>query len=70
MSFVNVAPMLLSLLVGVLLGLVTWEFLRTRRQEVGDALMSAQDEFLIGLLVLAAFALGVFLAYLLLSTNF
>jgi hypothetical protein len=62
--------MLLSRLVGLLLGLVTWEFLRARRHKVGDALMGAQDEFILGLMVLAAFALGVFLAYLLLSTNF
>jgi hypothetical protein len=62
--------MLLSLLAGLLLGLVTWEVLRVRRHKVGDALMGAQDEFLLGLMVLAAFALGAFLAYLLLSTNF
>ena len=70
MSFAHVAPMLLSLLAGLLLGLVAWEFLRTRRRKAGGDLMGTQDELLLGLSVLATFALGAFLAYLLLSTNF
>lgn len=70
MSFVSAAPVLLSLLVGLLLGLVVWELFRVRRHGFADALMEAHDEFLLGLLVLAAFALGAFLAYLLLSMSF
>ena len=70
MSFAHVGPVLLSLLVGLLLGLVAREVLRVRRHRVGDALMGTQDGFLLGLVVLAAFALGVFLAYFLLSTSF
>jgi len=70
MSFVHAVPLLLSVLVGLLLGLVTWESLRARRHEADDALMGMRDGFLLGLLVLAAFALGAFVIYLLLSTRF
>lgn len=70
MSFRHAAPLLLSLLVGLLLSLIVWDVLYARRRAVNDALMKHQDEFLLGLLILAAFALGVFVTYLLLSTNF
>ncbi len=67
---VHAAPLLLSLLIGLLLGLVIREFLRSQRYEVGDTLMEMRDGFLLGLLVLAALALGVFVVYLLLGTHF
>jgi cytochrome c biogenesis protein CcdA len=62
MLSVPVVPVLLSVLVGLLLGLVAWGALGSRHQDV-DNLMGMRDDVLLGLLVLAAFALGVFLAY-------
>lgn len=70
MSYVHVVPVLLSTLMGLLLSLVTWGFLRVRNQEAGDTPMRSRDDVLLGLLMLAAFALGVFVTYLLLSTHF
>ncbi len=64
------APMLLIALTGLLLGLGAWGFLRARRQEADAALAeSHNDLLLLGLLVLAAFTLGVFLTYLLLGLH-
>ena len=57
-------PVLLAILVGLLFGLLAWAFLRMRRQEVRGALIGTGDAVLAGLLVLAAFALGVFLTYM------
>ncbi|MCD6290133.1 MAG: hypothetical protein J7M34_06475, partial [Anaerolineae bacterium] len=62
----HTVPLLVSLLVGAILGLVTWERLRTRRHGVGRVLMETRDELLIGLLILAALAVGVFVTYILL----
>lgn len=62
--------LLLSLLIGLLLGLVAWGFWRTRSHEASGALMGTQDNLLLGLLVLSGFALGAFLTYVLLSTSF
>ena len=60
-------PLLLSILVGLLLGLLVWGFWRTWRREVGGALLETRDDLLLGLLMLAAFALGIFLTYVLLG---
>ena len=60
-------PVLLAILVGLLFGLLTWGFLRMRGREAGDALISVRDDMLVGLLVLAAFALGVFLTYMMIA---
>jgi hypothetical protein len=60
-------PVLLTILVGLLFGLLAWGFLRMRSQEAGDALMAVRDDVLTGLLVLAAFALGVFLTYMVIA---
>ena len=57
-------PVLLAVLVGLLFGLLTWGFLRVKTREVEEALVGVGDGFLTGLLVLAAFALGVFLTYM------
>jgi len=59
-------PLLLSILVGLVLGLVTWGLLRLRRQE-DDSQAASPDGALLGLLALAAFALGAFLTYALLG---
>jgi hypothetical protein len=69
MPSLHAVPVLLSVLVGLLLGLVGWGFWRARGHEANDDLMGRRDDVLLGLLVLAAFALGVFLAYTLLNLN-
>lgn len=70
MSSLHKIPVLLSILVGLVLGLVVWGLLRTRRHEPGSTLMGTWDGLLLGLLVLASITLGAFLTYLLFSTNF
>lgn len=69
MSSVHKIPLLLSALAGLLLGLIVWGFLRARSNEVGSALMRTHDDLLLGLLLLAFFALGAFLTYILLGTG-
>jgi hypothetical protein len=69
MSPVHKIPLLLSVLVGLLLSLIVWGLLRARHHEAGGSLMGTWDNLLLGLLVLAGFALSAFLTYLLLSTN-
>ena len=59
-----VAPLMLSLLVGVTLGLAAWGLIRGHDREVGMA--QKFDHLLIGLLTLAAFAIGAFVTYALL----
>jgi hypothetical protein len=63
----HAVPLLLIVLVGLSLGLVAWGFLRVRSRETSGALMGTRDDVLLGLLVLAAFALGAFLTYILLG---
>ena len=60
-------PVLLAILVGLLFVLLAWGFLRMRRQDVREALLGTGDAVLAGLLVLAAFALGVFLTYMVIA---
>ena len=57
-------PVLLAILVGLLFGLLAWGFLRMRNHKAGTTLIEASDGVLAGLLVLATFALGVFLTYM------
>jgi len=70
MLSVQVVPLLLGVLVGLLLSLVAWGFFRSRRHKMSDALMEARGDVLVGFLVLAAFALGVFLIYILIGPGF
>lgn len=58
-------PLLISILVLALLGLMSWGFWRYRSYQNDDALMGSYDQMLIGLLILSTFALKVFLTYLL-----
>jgi hypothetical protein len=55
-------PLLVSLLVGFVLGVVTWGVLRLARRKE-DAELASYDGVLLGLLALSAFALGAFLTY-------
>jgi hypothetical protein len=65
MKFFGTIPLVLSILVGFLLGLVTVGVLRLRRSPTEGGLPGSGDALLLGLLALAAFAMGVFLTYLL-----
>jgi hypothetical protein len=67
MPSLHAIPALLSLLVGLLLGLVVLEFVRDRNRQVGNAPTATPDGMLLAMLALAAFAMGVFLTYMLLS---
>lgn len=58
-------PLLLSIFVGLLLGLVAWAFLRLRKPRQ-DTWFEMRDDILLALLVLAALAVGSFLTYALL----
>ena len=63
----HVAPLLLIIMLALLFGLVTVGFLRVRRHEADEAAQKASDELLVGLVLLAAFALGVFVTYVLIG---
>jgi hypothetical protein len=57
--------LILGILVGLLIGLTVWGFWRVHKDQSGDSLMGRQNDLIIGFLVLAGFALGVLLTYLL-----
>lgn len=65
MRFFSVMPLVISILVGFLLGLVTVGLLRLRHSPAEGSLPGTGDGLLLGLLALAAFAMGVFLTYVL-----
>lgn len=63
----RLVPLLLSLLVGLLLGLIAWGILRARSPEDGGGLMGTRDDLLWGLLLLAGLSIVVFISFLLLG---
>jgi hypothetical protein len=65
MNFFGTAPLVISILLGFLLGLVTVGLLRLRSSPTEGSLPGTNDALLLGLLALAAFAMGVFLTYIL-----
>jgi len=65
MKFFGTVPLVISVLVGFLLGLVTLGALRLRRSPPEGSFPGTNDALLLGLLALAAFAMGVFLTYVL-----
>ena len=65
MKFFGTVPLVISILVGFLLGLVTLGVLRLRRSPTEGGFSGTNDALLLGLLALAAFAMGVFLTYVL-----
>jgi nitrate reductase gamma subunit len=67
MLSVHEVPLLLALLVGLLLGLATGALLRNRASGAAEASQSARGDALMGMLVLGAFAMGAFVAYVLLG---
>ncbi len=65
MKIFGVMPLVISILIGFLLGLVTLGLLRLRHSPTEGSLPESGDGLLIGLLALAAFAMGIFLTYVL-----
>ncbi len=59
-------PLLISILIVALLGLASWSIWKYQSDLADDALMDSYDQVLMGLLILAAFALGVFSTFFLL----
>jgi tetrahydromethanopterin S-methyltransferase subunit C len=66
MNLVRTIPLLVSILVGLLLGVLTWGVLRIRRPASGQPLIDTSDDVLLVLLALAAFSLGAFVTFVLL----
>lgn len=65
MKFFGMIPLVISIIVGFLLGSVTVGLLRLRHRPAEGSLPGTSDALLLGLLALAAFAMGVFLTYIL-----
>lgn len=65
MELFGATPLVISILVGFLLGLVTVGLLRLRHSPTEGSLPANGDGLLLGLLTLAAFAMGAFVTYLL-----
>lgn len=63
------APLLLSILVLLSLGLVAWGFLELQAGKPDDSLAGTRDGLMLAFLVLAGVALGTFLVYGLLSVG-
>jgi len=64
MHSAHITPIILiSTLIGLLVGLLAWGFRRARRRDLDTILVGPRDDLLLGLLVLGAFAMGVFLTY-------
>ncbi len=59
-SSVIAVPLLISILIVALLGLTFWSIRKYQSHPADDALMDSYDQALMGLLILSAFALGVF----------
>jgi hypothetical protein len=65
MKSIGTIPLVISILVGLLLVLVTVGLVRLRHSPTEGSLAANSDALLLGLLTLAAFAMGVFLTYVL-----
>lgn len=67
MKFLGAIPLLISIVIGALLGLMTVGFLRLGHSPTEGNSLAASDRLLLGLWALAAFAMGVFLTFILLG---
>jgi hypothetical protein len=65
MKVYGAIPLVISILVGFLLGLVALGLLRLRHSPTEGSVSGTSDGLLLGLLTLAAFAMGIFLTYVL-----
>jgi nitrate reductase gamma subunit len=67
MQCVGTIPLILIVVIALLIGLLAWELFRSRFRTSNITLGGAHDDLFVGLLVLAAFASGSFLTFILLS---
>jgi len=65
-TFEQIVPLLLGLLIGLLVSLIIGSWWSARTQALNLAWLNAHDCVMVWLLILAMFALGVFVAYVLL----
>jgi hypothetical protein len=66
---VHPIAVLLAVLVGLVFGLLAWGLLRMRSYDAGDVSIEVRDSVLVGLLILAAFALGAFISYMIIAVG-
>jgi len=64
MLSMNAIPLLLGVVLGYLLGLVSWDFWKSRTSQSILIYFAQFDRMLFLFMLLSAFALGVFLTYL------
>jgi hypothetical protein len=67
MQCVGTIPLILIVVITLLIGLLASELFRSRFRTANIALSGTHDDLFVGLLVLAAFAFGSFLTFVLLS---
>ena len=70
MGLLSATPLVISTVAGFLLGLLAVGLLQLRQSPTQSSSLGSSDALLLGLLTLAAFALGVFLTYCLFGTLF
>jgi predicted MFS family arabinose efflux permease len=63
-------PLVLVVLLGLLVGLLIWELLQSRRLSDDNELAEPRERLLVGLLILAVLAMGSFCAYLLVGFRY
>ena len=63
MPSLQVAPLLLIIITGLLFGLLAWGLLLSRRRTSFRDFLETPDYLRLGLLLLAIFSLGVFVAF-------
>ena len=65
-TFEPIVPLLLGLLIGLLVSLIIGSWWSARAQPLNFTWLNAHDRVMGGLLILAAFTVGVFIAFVLL----
>ncbi len=65
-TFEQIVPLLMGLLIGLLVSLIVGSWWSARAQPLNFAWLNAHDRVMVWLLVIAMFALGVFVAYVVL----
>jgi hypothetical protein len=65
-TFEQIVPLLIGLLIGLLVSLIVGSWWSARAQPLNLAWLNAHDRVMSGLLILAAFAVGMFIAFVLL----
>ncbi len=63
MASLHAAPLFLDILVGLVCGVIAWGLMRGRERSQRPSSLDAFDQTVLALVLLAAFALGVFITY-------